>query len=137
MLKSPRVAFLSFSSFGSSKHPEATKIRKAVELTKQSGEDMIIDGEMQADAAVNFDIMKEFFDFTELDSAADILIFPNLHAANISYKLLVQLGDAKAIGPIIVPMDHPINVLQRTSSVEEIVNMATVTALMAQQEKVK
>ncbi|MBT3984606.1 MAG: NADP-dependent malic enzyme [Bacteriovoracaceae bacterium] len=137
MLKSPRVAFLSFSSFGSSKHPEATKIRKAVELTKQSGEDMIIDGEMQADAAVNFDIMKEFFDFTELDSAADILIFPNLHAANISYKLLVQLGDAKAIGPIIVPMDHPINVLQRTSSVEEIVNMATVTALMAQQENVK
>jgi malate dehydrogenase (oxaloacetate-decarboxylating)(NADP+) len=77
--------------------------------------------------------MKRLFDFCSLDKAADLLIFPDLGSANISYKLLSQLGGATPIGPILLPLEHAINIVQRTSTVEEIVNMAHVTALIAQE----
>ncbi|MBP9674324.1 MAG: NADP-dependent malic enzyme, partial [Bacteriovoracaceae bacterium] len=136
MLKDPRVAFLSFSNFGSSKHPRATKMLEAVELTRKKAPNLTVDGEMQADVAVNEFLMRKMFDFSVLDKPADVLIFPDLASANIAYKLLVQLGKAISVGPIITSMQKAINIVQRTSTVEEIVNMTTVTALMAQEKKI-
>src|SRR5690606_41644008 len=96
---------------------------------------LIADGEMQADVATNFDIMKILFEFSTLDRAADVLIFPDLNSANISYKLLAQLGGATPIGPVLLPLKHAINIVQRTSTIDEIVNMSHLTALIAQEIK--
>lgn len=134
MKKEPRIAFLSFSSFGSNKHPKVKKIKKAVALTKAKYPELKCEGELQADVAINKGIMEKLFSFSELDEAADILIFPELNSANISYKLLSQLADCQAIGPILVPMDSTVNIVQRTSPVSEIVNMCTITALMTEKK---
>lgn len=135
MQAEPRVAFLSYSNFGSNRDPEAQKMADAVKIAKSKDADLIADGEMQADVATNSEIMKNLFDFTTLDKAADVLIFPDLNSANISYKLLAQLGGATPIGPILLPLRHAINIVQRTSTVDEIVNMSTITALIAQEIK--
>lgn len=129
--KDPRVAFLSFSSFGSNKTNETRKVRKAVEIAKSANPNLEIDGELQADVAVNHNIMDKLFSFSELNGPADILIFPDLTSANISYKLLQQLSECTALGPILTPMNHSINIIQRTAPVTEIVNMVTITALMS------
>ncbi|MGB0452271.1 MAG: NADP-dependent malic enzyme [Bacteriovoracaceae bacterium] len=131
MRHDPRVAFLSFSNFGSNKHPEAKKVKKAVELTKEKSPKLIVDGELQADVAVNKNILDKLFNFSTLDQPADVLIFPDLNSANISYKLLQQLSDCTAIGPILVPMNKPINIIQRTASITEVVNMVNLTALLS------
>ena len=131
MLKVPRVAFLSFSNFGSNSHPDAVKMQKAASLAQEMDNKLIAEGELQADVAVNYGLMEYLFSFSKLDQAADILIFPNLHAANISYKLLSQLGEATAIGPILAPIEKPANIVQRTSSVEEIIHMSHLTALIS------
>ncbi len=131
MMKEPRVAFLSFSSFGSNPCSETRKIKKAVEITKERFPELIVDGEMQADVAVNHNIRENLFNFSTIDKDADVLIFPNLSASNISYKLLSQLGGATPIGPILAPMEYAVNIVQRTSTVEEIVNMSNMTALIA------
>jgi len=131
MKKDPRVAFLSFSNFGSNSHPDAKKVKEAVKITKAKNPDLIVDGEVQADVAVNSHIMEKLFGFSDLDEAADVLVFPDLNSANISYKLLSQLSECKAIGPILVPMNNAVNIIQRTATVSEIVNMATITALTA------
>lgn len=133
--KEPNIAFLSFSNFGSSNDPSAKKMKKACELTRQKYPTLKVDGEMQADVAINKNIMSKLFDFCDLESGADILIFPELNSANIAYKLLQQLSEADAIGPIQVPMKHTVNVLQRTSSIPDIVNMCRLTALLALEEK--
>lgn len=131
MRKEPRIAFLSFSSFGSNSHPSAKKMKKATELTKEKYPKLIVDGEVQADIAVNHNIMDKLFNFCELDKGADILIFPELNSANISYKLLQQLTDADAIGPILVPMKSAVNIIQRTAPISEVINIAILTALQA------
>ena len=135
MRKDPRIAFLSFSSFGSNAHPKAKKVKKAVQITKTKRPDLIVDGEIQADVAINKNIMNKLFDFSQLDQAADILIFPELNSANISYKLLQQLSECDAIGPILVPMNGSVNIIQRTAPVGEILNMAALTALLSQEEQ--
>lgn len=135
MQTEPRVAFLSYSNFGSNRDEQSTKMGEAVKLAKAKDANLIADGEMQADVATNFDIMKHLFDFSSLDKAADLLIFPDLASANISYKLLAQLGGATPIGPILLPLKHAINIVQRTSTVDEIVNMSHLTALIAQEIK--
>lgn len=135
MAKEPRVAFLSFSNFGSNNHPAAKKMSKALDLVKDLDPELICEGEIQADVAVNYELLEKVFGFNNLDKAADVLIFPDLNAANISYKLLVQLAEASPIGPILTPMKEAINIVQRTSSVDEIVNMVTITALQAQLRK--
>lgn len=135
MQTEPRVAFLSYSNFGSNRHPTAVKMADAVKIAKSKDKNLIADGEMQADVATNFEIMKNLFEFSTLDKAADVLIFPDLNAANISYKLLAQLGGATPIGPILLPLKYPINIVQRTSTVDEIVNMSHLTALIAQEIK--
>src|SRR5216684_3795415 len=127
----PRVAMLSFSNFGSVKHPAAVKVQRAVALLHEREPDLQVDGEMQADTAVVERILARVYPFAKLRGPANVLIFPDLNAANIAYKLLARLGDAQAIGPILVGMDQPVHVLQRLSEVPDIVNMAVIAAVDA------
>src|SRR6266513_746559 len=127
----PRVAMLSFSNFGSVKHPAAEKVQRAVALLHEREPALELDGEMQADTAVVERILTRLYPFSKLRGPANVLIFPDLNAANIAYKLLARLGDAQAIGPILVGMDRPVHVLQRLSEVPDIVNMAVIAAVDA------
>jgi malate dehydrogenase (oxaloacetate-decarboxylating)(NADP+) len=129
----PRVAMLSFSNFGSVRHPAAERVRRAVALLHEREPGLQVDGEMQADTAVVEQILERRYPFTRLRSAANVLIFPGLDAANIAYKLLARLGGAQAIGPILVGMDRPVHVLQRGSDVNEIVNLSIIAAVDAQE----
>jgi malate dehydrogenase (oxaloacetate-decarboxylating)(NADP+) len=127
----PRVAMLSFSNFGSVKHPAAAKVQQAVALLHERDRELQVDGEMQADTAVVERILTRVYPFAKLRGPANVLIFPDLNAANIAYKLLARLGDAQAIGPILVGMGRPVHVLQRLSEVPDIVNMAVIAAVDA------
>ena len=127
----PRVAMLSFSNFGSVKHAAADKVQRAVALLHEREPELQVDGEMQADTAVVEQILTKTYPFARLKGAANVLIFPNLDAANIAYKLLDRLGGAQAIGPILVGMNRPVHVLQRGSAVPDIVNMAVIAAVDA------
>jgi len=129
----PRVALLSFSNFGSVKHPTVDKVRRAVELLHEREPALQADGEMQADTAVVEQILTGRYPFARLRGAANVLICPNLDAANIAYKLLDRLGGAQAIGPILVGMAQPVHLLQRGPDVNEIVNMAIIAAVDAQE----
>ncbi len=135
MQKDPAVAFLSYSNFGSNLNADTHKVIEAVKLTKKKMPEIMVDGEMQADVAVNNEILKNLFHFSDLNRAADIVVFPDLQSANISYKLLSQLSDCTPIGPIIAPIDYAANIVQRTSTVEEIINMTHLTALMSDFQK--
>jgi malate dehydrogenase (oxaloacetate-decarboxylating)(NADP+) len=129
----PRVALLSFSNFGSVRHPAAEKVRRAVGLLHEREPGLQVDGEMQADTAVVDQILQRRYPFTRLRGAANVLIFPGLDAANIAYKLLDRLGGAQAIGPILVGMARPVHVLQRGSDVTDIVNLSIIAAVDAQE----
>jgi malate dehydrogenase (oxaloacetate-decarboxylating)(NADP+) len=126
----PRIAFLSFSNFGSTPHPLSDKVRKAVELTKACRPDLKVDGEMQADTAVVADIIENRYPFSEVRDA-NVLVFPSLESANIAYKLLARLGKAKAIGPILLGMGAPVHVLQTGDDVNDIVQIASVAVMDA------
>ncbi|GGK52277.1 MULTISPECIES: NADP-dependent malic enzyme [Haloarcula] len=131
----PRAAMLSYSNFGSVDNPGTKKIRRAVSrLQDDDRVDFPVDGEMQADTAVVEDILQDTYEFSELDDPANVLVFPNLEAGNIGYKLLQRLGGAEAIGPMLVGMDKPVHVLQRGDEVKDIVNLAGVAVVDAQQE---
>ena len=129
----PRVALLSFSNFGSVRHTAAEKVRRAVTLLHEREPALQVDGEMQADTAVVERVLTKTYPFSKLRGPANVLIFPNLDAANISYKLLDRVGGAQAIGPILVGMAQPVHVLQRGSEVNDIVNMAVIAAVDAQE----
>ncbi len=129
----PRVAMLSFSNFGSVKHPAAAKVRQAVALLHEREPALQVDGEMQADTAVVERILTQTYPFARLKTPANVMIFPNLDAANIAYKLLDRIGGAQAIGPILVGMAAPVHILQRGSDVNDIVNMAVIAAVDAQE----
>ncbi len=128
----PRVAMLSFSNFGSVKHPYPLKVKRAVEIIKERVPSLVVDGEMQADTAVTPEILAENYPFSALKGAANVLIFPDLTSGNICYKLLNRLGGAEAIGPILRGMNRPIHVLQRGDEVADIVNMAAIAVVDAQ-----
>lgn len=130
----PRVAFLSFSNFGSTPHPLSDKVRKAVELTKARRPDLQVDGEMQADTAVESVIMEERYPFSAVKDA-NVLVFPSLESANIAYKLMARLGKAKAIGPILLGMGAPVHVLQTGDDVNAIVQIAAVAVMDAMARK--
>jgi malate dehydrogenase (oxaloacetate-decarboxylating)(NADP+) len=130
----PRVAFLSFSNFGSTPHPLSDKVAQAVALTKSRRPDLIVDGEMQADTAVVTEIMDERYPFSKVKDA-NVLVFPSLESANIAYKLLSRLGNAKAIGPILLGMGAPIHVLQTGDDVNAIVQIASVAVMDAMNRK--
>ena len=126
----PRVALLSFSNFGSTKHPLSDKVRKAVEIIRSSCPEFAVDGEMQADTAVVPEMMDERYPFSQARDA-NVLVFPSLEAANIAYKLLARLGNAQAIGPILLGMGAPVHVLQTGDEVKDIVNIAAVAVMDA------
>jgi len=126
----PRVALLSFSNFGSTPHPLSDKVRQAVELIKAKCPDFEVDGEMQADTAVVPEIVEERYPFSQVKEA-NVLVFPSLEAANIAYKLLARLGNAQAIGPILLGMGAPVHVLQTGDEVRDIVNIAAVAVMDA------
>jgi len=128
----PRVALLSFSNFGSSRHPLAEKVRKAVEMVRQRAPGLMVDGEMQADTALAPEIIDETFPFSTLKGAANVLIFPNLEAGNIAYKLLACIGGVDLIGPILMGLSRPVHVLQRGAEVKDIVNVAAIAVVDAQ-----
>jgi malate dehydrogenase (oxaloacetate-decarboxylating)(NADP+) len=129
----PRIAMLSFSNFGSVRHPEAEKMARAVQLLRQRDPSLVVDGEMQADTAFDRVIIERDYPFSTLKEQANVLIFPNLSAGNIAYKLLNHLGGATAIGPILVGMNRPVHVLERGADVQDIVNMAAVAVIDAQE----
>jgi malate dehydrogenase (oxaloacetate-decarboxylating)(NADP+) len=128
----PRVAMLSFSNFGSTRHPLSDKVRRAVEILREQAPQLTVDGEMQADTAVVQEILTGTYPFSQLKQAANVLVFPSLEAGNIAYKLIQRLGDAKAVGPILVGLRKPVHVLQRGAEVDEIVDMAAIAAVDAQ-----
>jgi malate dehydrogenase (oxaloacetate-decarboxylating)(NADP+) len=131
----PRVALLSFSNFGSVQHPLAAKVRKALDLIRLRAPGLIVDGEMQADTAVNPEILDSTYPFSTLKGGANVLIFPNLEAGNIAYKLLAQLGGAELIGPILMGLSKPLHVLQRGTDVNTIVNVAAIAVVDAQESQ--
>ena len=128
----PKIALLSFSNFGSVAHPEAQKMADAVKIIRERRPSLVVDGEMQADTAFSEEVLASRYPFSMLKEPANILIFPNLSAGNIAYKLLTKLGGATAIGPILVGMEHPVHVLEQGADVQEIVNMAAVAVIDAQ-----
>jgi malate dehydrogenase (oxaloacetate-decarboxylating)(NADP+) len=129
----PRVAVLSYSNFGSSKGAVPNKAAEARKLSKQKYPDLIIEGDIQANVALNTTIQKEMYPFSDLaEQGANTLIFPNLAAGNIAYKLVMEIGGAEAIGPILLGMKKPVHILQLGSSVREIVNMTAIAVVDAQ-----
>jgi malate dehydrogenase (oxaloacetate-decarboxylating)(NADP+) len=131
----PRVAMLSFSNFGSNKHPAARKVRRAVEIVRALDSELEVDGEMQADTAVFEQILRENYPWGRLQQPANVLIFPELQSANIAYKLLWRLAGAEAIGPVLLGMAKPVHVLQSGQDVSDIVNMAALCVVDAQERE--
>ncbi|MGD9900648.1 MAG: NADP-dependent malic enzyme, partial [Calditrichaceae bacterium] len=125
----PRVAMLSFSNFGSVKHPLAEKIAEATEMVKAKRPDIEIDGEIQVEPALDPELMHANYGFSDLKGRANVLIFPSLEAGNIAYKLMARLGGAEAIGPILIGLEKSVHVLQRHSDVDTIVNMSAIAVL--------
>ncbi len=133
----PRMAMLSFSNFGSIRHPQYDKIMEAIEIIRQKDPELLVDGGMHADVAVSTELLQKRYPFSVLESEANVLIFPDLMSGNTAYKLLEQLGEATSIGPILLGMRKPVHVLQAFSStVQDIVNITAIAVLDAQSEKV-
>jgi malate dehydrogenase (oxaloacetate-decarboxylating)(NADP+) len=129
----PRIAMLSYSNFGSNDGIVPQKVRQAVKILHEKHKEIIVDGEMQANFAMNPDLLKDNYPFSSLVGApANVLIFPNLESGNIAYKLLQELGGAEAVGPILLGLNKPVHILQLGSSVREIVNMVTIAVVDAQ-----
>lgn len=134
----PVIAMISYANFGSSTSPRATKVRQAVAMLHESHPDLIIDGELQTDFALNSDMLQEVFPFSKLvGKKVNTLIFPNLESANITYKLLKELNKSESIGPIMMGMRKPVHILQLEASVDEIVNMTVIAVIDAQQKEKK
>jgi malate dehydrogenase (oxaloacetate-decarboxylating)(NADP+) len=127
----PKIAMLSFSNFGSAPYPESIKVKQATELVKKIRPDLMIDGEMQADAAVIPEIIERDFPFSNLKSKANILVFPDLNSGNIAYKLMARIGQASVVGPILMGMKKPVHVLQRGATVDDIINMSAIAVAEA------
>jgi malate dehydrogenase (oxaloacetate-decarboxylating)(NADP+) len=124
----PKVAMLSYSDFGEGRgETDVDRVRAATQLLREQEPDLQVDGEMQADTAVNPVRAEANFPFSEIAGGANVLIFPDLSSGNIAYKLLRELGGATAVGPVLVGLPHPINVLALGSTVDDIVNMAAIT----------
>ena len=128
----PRIAMLSFSNFGSTRVPEARKVRDAVDLVRAQRPELPIDGEMQADTAIVSEILESRYPFNTMGGPANVLIFPNLGAANVAYKLLSRIGNAEAIGPVLMGMAKPVHTLQRGSEAADVVNLTALAVVDAQ-----
>lgn len=133
----PRIAMLSFSNFGSASYPESDKVKDAVSIVKKIRPDLMVDGEMQADTALVPHILEQDFPFTTLKGGANVLIFPDLNSGNIAYKLMARIGEATVIGPVLQGMNKPVHILQRGSSVDDIINMTAIAVVEANSKEVK
>ena len=129
----PRIAMLSFSTFGSTRHPRSEKVALATALVKQRRPDLMVDGELMADVALDPTLRRTDYPFSTLVGEANVLVFPSLEAANAAYKLLAYLGGATAIGPILMGMARPVHVLSRGAEVADIVNIAAIAVVDAQE----
>ncbi len=129
----PRVAMLSFSNFGSALHPLTSKVAKATMLVKERAPELIVEGEIQANVALDPELVEKQYPFSKLKGNANVFIFPDLQSGNIAYKLLHKLGGAEQIGPILMGTKKPVHVLQRGDDVTDIVNMAAVAVVDAQE----
>jgi malate dehydrogenase (oxaloacetate-decarboxylating)(NADP+) len=129
----PRVAMISFSNFGSVSHPGVSKVQKATELIRQRRPDLMVDGEMQADTAVEPKLIQEFYPFSNLKGRANVLVFPDIQSANVAFKLVQRLGGAEAIGPILTGMNLPVHLLQYGCEAKDVVNMAAIAVVDAQE----
>lgn len=129
----PRIAMLSFSTNGSAKHPDVDKVKEATAMVKHFAPNLPVDGEMQVDAALVPEVCERKFPASQIKGDANILIFPNLAAANIAYKLVERLAHARAVGPILQGLKKPINDLSRGCNYEDIVNLAAITTIEAQE----
>ncbi len=129
----PRIAMLSFSSFGSTKHPQCEKVRRAVELLHKADPTLVVDGEVMADVALSPEMLEEMYPFSSLKGGANVLICPDLSSANIAYKLLTKIGDVETVGPILMGMSKPVHLVPRGAQVEEIVNIAAMAVVDAQE----
>ncbi|MGD0269994.1 MAG: NADP-dependent malic enzyme [Candidatus Sulfotelmatobacter sp.] len=127
----PRVAMLSFSSFGSAKHPSCDKMRRATELLHIADPTLIVDGEIMADAACSPEMLEQEYPFSALKGGANVLIFPDLASANIGYKLLKTIGGCETLGPMLMGMSRPVHLLARGAEVEEIVNVVAIAVVDA------
>ena len=134
----PVIGVLSFSNFGSSDSEEAEKISAAIKILHKKNPEIIVDGPIQSDFALNKEMLRDRFPFSNLNGRkVNTLIFPNLDSANISYKIIKELDDAISIGPILIGLNRPVHILQLGASVEEIVNMAAISAIDSQRRKVR
>ncbi len=131
----PRVAMLSFSDFGSVRHPHTEIVRNAVEIVREREPGLAIDGEMRANTALVEEILNGTYPFNRLQKEANVLIFPNLEAGNIAYRLVQELANAEVVGPILVGMRKPVFVLQRDDEVKDIVNLAAIAVVEAQKQE--
>ena len=132
----PRVALLSYSNFGSAEGEDVKKVRKAIDILHKDYPGLIVDGEVQANFALNSRLLNEQFPFSDLaGKSANTLVFPNLSSGNIAYKFMQEMGEAEAIGPILLGMKKSVHILQMGSSVREIVNMVTIAVIDAQVKK--
>ena len=129
----PRVALLSFSNFGSARYPDSNKVRQAAEICKGLDPELVVDGEMQVDTALEPGIMEEFFPFSKLQREANVLVFPNLASANIAYKLLKHFAGARSLGPILMGLDRPVAVLQKGFDVQDVITLSAIAVHDAQQ----
>jgi malate dehydrogenase (oxaloacetate-decarboxylating)(NADP+) len=129
----PRIAVLSYSNFGSSRGKVPDKARKAVELAREKYPDLVIDGDIQANVAIDEDLQRKNYPFSALaEKGANTLIFPDLASGNIAYKLVMEIGGAEAIGPLLLGMRKPVHILQLGSDVRDIINMAAIAVVDAQ-----
>ena len=133
----PRIAMLSFSNFGSASYPESNKVKDAVSIVHRLRPDLIVDGEMQADTALVPQILEKDFPFNNLKGGANVLIFPDLNSGNIAYKLMARIGEATVIGPVLQGMNKPVHILQRGSSVDDIINMTAIAVVEANRKEGK
>jgi malate dehydrogenase (oxaloacetate-decarboxylating)(NADP+) len=129
----PRVGMLSFSNFGSTKHPQCEKVRRATEMLKQRDALLMVEGELMADTALSPEIMQRDYPFSALKGSANVLIFPDLDSANIAYKLLMKVGGAEMIGPILMGLSKPVYLLQRGAEVEDVVHITAIAVVDAQE----
>jgi malate dehydrogenase (oxaloacetate-decarboxylating)(NADP+) len=133
----PRIAMLSFSNFGSTIHPLTEKVRRATEMIKQKAPDLIVEGEMMADTAMNTEVLNEFYPFNKLKERPNVLICPDLTSANVAYKLLSTVGGAVAIGPMLLGIKKPVYLLGPGSMVDEIVNITAMAVFESQRKSKK